>query len=171
MLRPERMSRVSVTGSKRVMDEAIETIHELNLLDVTDYDGSWEGFSPGDPVEGADEAARKLVTVRALQSTLEVTDDDAGRVRILDDDELDAELERSRERVTDLDDDRSALEDERREIDEKIETARPFAELGIDLDLLSGYDAISTAVGEGNEDELREALAESEEVEAFETFA
>ncbi|PSP66005.1 V-type ATP synthase subunit I [Halobacteriales archaeon QS_1_69_70] len=171
MLRPERMSRVSVTGSKRVMDEAVETIHDLNLLDVTDYDGSWEGFSPGDPVEGADEAARKLVTVRALQSTLEVTDDDAGRVRILDDDELDAELERSRERVTDLDDERSALEDERREIDEKIETARPFAELGIDLDLLSGYDAISTAVGEGNEDELRGALAESEEVEAFETFA
>mgnify|MGYP007117108414 FL=1 len=64
MLRPEQMSRVSVTGSKRVMDEVIETIHELRLFDVTDYDGEWEGFQPGDPVEGAENASEKLVTVR-----------------------------------------------------------------------------------------------------------
>jgi V/A-type H+-transporting ATPase subunit I len=165
------MSRVSVTGSKRVMDDAIETIHDLNLLHVTEYDDSWEGFSPGDPVEGAEETSKKLVTVRALESTLEVTEDDAGRVRILDDDELDAELERTRERVNELDDDRSALEDELREIDEKVEAARPFAELGLDLDLLSGYDSLSVAVGEGDHAELREALAESSDVEGFETFA
>ena len=60
MLRPERMSRVSVTGSKSVMDEVIGTVHDLHLLHLTEYDGSWEGFAPGDPVEGADEAAEKL---------------------------------------------------------------------------------------------------------------
>ncbi|PSQ35667.1 V-type ATP synthase subunit I [Halobacteriales archaeon QS_9_70_65] len=170
MLRPERMSRVSVTGSKRVMDEAVETIHDLNLLHVTDYDGSWEGFEPGDTAEGAEEVSRKLVTVRALKSTLGVDAVDAGRVRILEDDELDEEIERIRTAVNELDDRRSALEEELRTVDERIETARPFVELGIDVDLLSGYESLSTAVGEGDADGLRAALADADAVDAFELF-
>jgi len=43
MLRPERMSKVSVTGSRGVMPTVIETVHELNLVHLSDYDGSWEG--------------------------------------------------------------------------------------------------------------------------------
>ena len=170
MLRPERMSRVSVTGSKRVMDDAIEAIHDLNLLHVTEYDDTWEGFDPGDPVEGAEEAAEKLVTVRALQSTLDVTEADAGRTRIIGDEELESELEETRQRVNELDDKRSDLEDELREIDDKVETARPFAELGIDLDLFSGYDSLTAAVGEGDADELDAALADAEAIDKYELF-
>ena len=75
MLRPERMSRVSVTGAKRVLTDTIETVHRLDLLHVTGYDGEWEGFEPGDPVAGADEAADRLVTVRSLISLLDVDQD------------------------------------------------------------------------------------------------
>ena len=170
MLRPERMSRISVTGSKRVMDDAIEAVHDLNLLHVTEYDDTWEGFDPGDPVEGAEEAAQKLVTVRALQSTLGVTEDDAGRARIIDDEELETELEATRERVNELDDRRSNLRDELREIDDKVATARPFAELGIDLDLFAGYDSLSTAVGEGDADAIKGTLADAESIEEYELF-
>ena len=170
-LRPKRMSRVSVTGSKRVMDDAIEAVHELNLVHVTDYDGAWEGFSPGDPVEGAEEAASRLVTVRALESTLGVDESDAGRPRIIDDEELESELEDVRTRVNDLDDERSEIEDELRDVDERIESARPFAALGIDIDLLSGYDSLTAAVGEGDRDEIEAALEDSEAVEAYELYA
>ena len=38
VLRPERMSKVSVTGSKRVLDTVIETVHGLNLVHLDDYD-------------------------------------------------------------------------------------------------------------------------------------
>ncbi|MFQ3285382.1 MAG: V/A-type H+-transporting ATPase subunit I [Natronomonas sp.] len=169
MLRPERMSRISVTGSKRVMDDAIEAIHDQNLLHVTEYDGTWEGFNPGDPVEGAEEAAEKLVTVRALQSTLGVTEDDA-RARIIGDDELESELEETRQRVNELDDRRTGLEDELREIEDSIETARPFAELELDLDLFAGYDSLTAAVGEGNADEIRAALDDADAVEEYELF-
>jgi len=152
------------------MDDAIEAVHDLNLLHVTDYDDTWAGFEPGDPVEGAEEAAQKLVTVRALRSTLDVTEDDAGRTRIIEDDELDAELEATRQRVNELDDRRSELEDELRDIDENVEAARPFAELGIDLDLLSGYESLTVAVGEGDAEELRRALVDADEVDGYELF-
>ena len=165
------MSRVSVTGSKRVMDDAIEAVHELNLVHVTDYDGSWEGFSPGDPIEGAEEAAGKLVTVRALESTLGVGEEDAGRTRIIDGDELEAELEDVRTRVNDLDDERSELRNEIREIDEKVGSARPFSELGIDLDLLSGYDSVTVAVGEGDAEEIDAALSSADGVEGYELYS
>jgi V/A-type H+-transporting ATPase subunit I len=60
------MSKVSVTGSRAVMRDVIETVHELNLVHLSDYDGSWEGFDNGDPIEGSDRASEKLVTVRSL---------------------------------------------------------------------------------------------------------
>ncbi|MFW5956856.1 MAG: V-type ATP synthase subunit I [Natronomonas sp.] len=171
MLRPERMSRVSITGSKRVLDETIETVHELNLLHLTDYDATWEGFEPGNPMEGAEEVAEKLVTVRALESTLEVDREDAGPTRIVDEDELETELESIRTEVNELDDRRSDLRDELRLVEDRIETARPLAELGLDLDLLVGYDSLSVAIGEGDEAAIRESLANADDVEAFETFA
>jgi V/A-type H+-transporting ATPase subunit I len=171
MLRPERMSRLSVTGSKRVMDDVIETAHELNLFDVTDYDGQWAGFDPGDPVEGADAASETLVTVRSLQSILDVTDEDAGPTRVVTDEALEDELEGIRTEVVDLDDRRDELEDELRSIEEQLDAIDPFVELGIDLDLLSGYDHVSVAVGEGDPGRVREALDESEAVEAYEVFA
>ncbi|MFW5919595.1 MAG: V-type ATP synthase subunit I [Halanaeroarchaeum sp.] len=170
MLRPERMSKVSVTGSKPVMDEVIEAIHDLNLVHLSDYDGSWEGFEHGNPVEGAEEASQKLVTVRALKSLLDVDESDAGPRRIVTDEALETELERVREEANELDDRRTDLQREIREIDERIETMVPFVDLGIDLDLLRGYDSLDVAVGEGERDAVEAALADAADIETFETF-
>ncbi|MDG5777586.1 V-type ATP synthase subunit I [Haloarculaceae archaeon H-GB1-1] len=158
MLRPERMSRVSVTGSKRVMDEVIETVHDLNLLHVTEYDGSWDGFDPGNPGEGADDASEKLVTVRSLQSILDVDEENAGPTRLVTDEALETELEDVRQEVNELDDRRNDLSDELRAVEERIEDMEPFVALGIDLDLLGGYESLSVQVGEGNPDSVRAAL-------------
>jgi V/A-type H+-transporting ATPase subunit I len=171
MLRPERMSRVSVTGSTAVMDEVVSTLHDLRLFDVTDYDGEWEGFTPGDPAEGADDASTKLVTVRSLQSILGVAPDEYdGPTRHLDDEELDDELASVRERVNALDDRRDELDDELRAVEERLAAAEPFVELGIDLDLLHGYENLTVTVGQGDRDDVRRALVESDEVDRYEIF-
>ncbi|MFB6172729.1 MAG: V-type ATP synthase subunit I [Haloarculaceae archaeon] len=171
MLRPEQMSRVSVTGSKRVMDDVVETVHDLNLLHVVEYDGAWEGFEPGDPVQGADEASDKLVTVRSLQSILGVEEDDAGPSRIVTDEAIDEELEEIRQDVNDLDDEREELEDELRSVEERIDAVGPFADLGIDLDLLAGYEELTVAVGEGDAGDVRETLARATDVDTYEVFS
>ncbi|WP_225335174.1 V-type ATPase 116kDa subunit family protein [Halomicrobium urmianum] len=170
MLRPEQMSRVSVTGSKRVIDEVIEAVHDLRLLHVTEYDGSWEGFEPGDPIEGAESASEKLVTVRSLQSILDVDEEDAGPTQLVTEEALDEELDQIRREVNDLDDRREELRDELREVEDEIDTLDPYVRLGIDLDLLKGYDTLSVAVGEGDADGVREQLAASD-VDDYEVFA
>jgi V/A-type H+-transporting ATPase subunit I len=170
MLRPEKMGRVSVTGSEAVLDEVIETVHDLNLLHLTEYDGGWEGFEPGSPREGAEGASDQLVTVRSLQSILGVDESDAETQPVLPDD-LDAEIEEVREQVNDLDDRRDELTDELRSVEERLDAVRPFVELGIDLDLLGGYESLSVAVGEGDEATVREALVEQPGVDRHETFS
>ncbi|MUV60360.1 V-type ATP synthase subunit I [Halobacterium sp. CBA1126] len=171
MLRPERMSKVSVTGSKRVIDDVIETIHDLNVVHLSDYDGHIEGFDNGDPMAGADDASEKLVTVRSLESTLDVDEEDAGPTRIVTEESLETELEEIRVEVNELDDRRGELEDELREVEERIDAVEPFADLGIDLDLLRGYDSLQVAVGEGDADAVREQLQTAEAIEAFEVFS
>ena len=171
MLRPEQMSKVSVAGSQRVLGDVIEAVHELDLVHLSDYDGSIEGFDNGDPLEGADEAAEKLVTVRSLKSILDVSEDDAGPTRIVTDDALEEELEEIRVEANELDDRRSELEDELRDVEERIDEVEPFADLGVDLDLLRGYDSLQVAVGEGDEDGVRAALDESARVDASEVHA
>ncbi|SEO54363.1 V/A-type H+-transporting ATPase subunit I [Halogranum amylolyticum] len=170
MLRPEQMSKVSVTGSKKFMDDVIETVHDLHLLDVTDYDGSWEQFQPGDPMEGAETASDKLVTVRSIESILDVDADDAGPSRIVTDDALEEELNDVRARVNELDDRRDELRTEIRDIDERIDAMSPFATLGIDLDLLSGYDSLQVEVGRGKHDAVDAALVRADEIEQYEIF-
>ena len=70
MLRPKQMSRISATGSKEIMEEFINAIHELNAIHLVEYDGSWEGFQRGDPAVLAEEVSEKLVTARAIESIL-----------------------------------------------------------------------------------------------------
>ena len=171
MLRPERMSKVSVTGSKRVIDDVIEAVHSLNLLDLSDYDGSWEGFEGGRSLESAAETNEQLVIVRALESTLGIEDSDAGQTRIVDHEELTAELPALRDRINDLDDQRSELETQIREIDEEIEAVAPFADLGLDLDLLSGYDSLAVLVGQGDRDAIAAELDDAETINRFDIFS
>ncbi len=168
MLRPERMSKVSVTGSKGVMPTVIETVHDLNLVHLSDYDGSWEGFDNGSPIEGADDVSEKLVTIRALESTLDLEADEV--TPEAPEEGWEERLEEIRTRINDLDDERSAVTSELRRVEERIGRVEPFAQLDIDLDLLSGYDNVEVLVGEGSVSAIEDALEADDSIRAFETF-
>ncbi|MFB6167355.1 MAG: V-type ATP synthase subunit I [Haloferacaceae archaeon] len=165
------MSKVSVTGSRRVLADVVELVYDRNLLHVTEYDDSWEGFAPGDPTGDAETSADRLVTARSLKSILGVSPEDAGPTRVLTDEEVASELADVRERVNELDDRRDEIESRIAEIDEALETVDPFVELGIDLDLLSGYDSLQVAVGEGSADGVERAVVDADDLREFEVFA
>ena len=171
MLRPERMSKVSVTGSKRVIDDVIEAAYAHHSLHVTDYDERYEGFAPGESLEGAETVNEQLVTVRALESVLDVEGDELDAARAIDDEELERELADVRERVNALNDRRDELQAEIRDRAEAIDRMEPFADLGIELDLLRGYDSLEVVVGEAKPDAVEETLADADGLDAYEVFA
>jgi len=165
------MSKVSVTGSKRVIDDVIEAAYDHHSLHVTDYDDRYEGFAPGDSLDGAEDVNERLVTIRSLESILDVDDSDADGIGSLDDDALVAELERTRDRVNELNDRRDDLRASIRDRQEAIERMEPFADLGIALDLLGGYDSLEVVVGEAKADAVEAALAAADDVASFEVFS
>ncbi|QSG09974.1 Archaeal/vacuolar-type H+-ATPase subunit I [Halapricum desulfuricans] len=152
------------------MDDVIEAVHDLDLLHLSDYTNEIEGFEPGDPLEGADKYSEKLVTVRALQSTLGIEEDYEGPTHVVTDEGLEDELEDVRQEVNALDDRRDELRSELRSVEDDIEQLEFFVRLGIDLDLLRGYDTLAVAVGEGDAKEVRAELEDSE-IETFEVAA
>ena len=164
------MSKVSVTGSKAVMSEVIETMHGLNLVHITDYDGSWEGFEPGDPLPGSDETSSTLVTVRSIESILDLDENDVGTGLSADLSDAEQRLEETRTAVNELEDTRDELRNRMRDIDDQLDRMTLFASLGIDLDLLWGYSSLDVLVGEGPKAEIETTLETSEAVDAFEVF-
>ena len=170
MLRPEQMSRVSVTGSKRVIDDVIEAAYAHHSLHVTDYDDRYEGFEPGTSLDGAETVNERLVTVRSLESILDVDAEDAEVARSLDDDELVSELDRVRERVNELNDERDELQAAIRDRQEEIDRLEPFAELGIDLEYLRGYDSVEVVVGEAKPAAVEAALEDADSIDVFDVF-
>jgi len=168
MLRPEQMSKVSVTGSRRVMGDVVEAIHDLSLVHLTEYDGGWEGFDHGASMDGAEAAADKLVTVL---SQLGVEQSDGGPSRIVTDEALDEELAEVRESANELDDRRETLRDDLRRVTDRIDAVEPFVDIGIDLDLLAGYDSLQVVVGEGSEADVRATVSRASELDEFDVFA
>ena len=171
MLRPERMSKVSVTGAKAVMPQVIEAVHQLNLVHLSDYDGSWDGFDNGTPLEGADAASERLVTIRSLENTLGVDPADEHVQVAVDDETLDERLTEAREAITTVEDNMHDARDRRRELQDRIDRLEPFAALGIDLDLYRDYGSIDVAVGEGDREGIETALSEADSVRGYEVFA
>jgi V/A-type H+-transporting ATPase subunit I len=171
MLKPERMSKVSVTGTKAVMPDVIEAVHDLDLVHISEYQGEWSGFSPGDPIEGAEDASERLVTVRSLQSILEVTPEDAGDARILEPESMAEELAAVQTEVNDLDDRRSELREERRTVEGRLDDVEPFVDLGIDFDLLRGYDTLDVAVGYADPAAVERALEDAAGLRTHEVFS
>ncbi len=170
MLRPERMSKVSIAGAKSVMEDAIGVLHDLELLHIEDYDERWEDFSTGDPLEHAETASERLVVIRALENTLDLDPAEVHPEIVADREEAVERLEEVRKQVTDLEDERNDITDELRQLRDERERLKPLATLGIDLDLLHGYDAIEIAVGEGTPEAVDRALDASDAIEAYELF-
>ncbi len=170
MLRPEQMSKVSVTGARPVMEPVIETMYDMRLVHITDYDGSWEGFEPGEPLPGSDETSSLLVTVRSIESLLDIEAEDVDPEASPDLSNATERLEEIRAEVNSLEDQRTECRERLRELDERRDRMEQFAGLGLDLDLLWGYDSLDVLVGEGDADEVRGALERSDSVEAFGVF-
>lgn len=159
MLRPKQMSRVSVTGSKEVMEEFIDTIHELNAIHLVEYDGSWSGFQKGSPGVLAEEVSERLVTARAIESILGIEAESFEYRYEFKNGEIKEKLEGLREKVNRLEDRRAEIVERMRRVEELLVEAKVFIEIGIDFDLLKGYKTVDVFVGKGDVEKIKETLS------------
>jgi V/A-type H+-transporting ATPase subunit I len=142
------MDRVLIVGTKDVMEPTINTLHDLNLLHIEDYIEEEEYFHIGKPLTKATSLSEKLLKLRSIKSylgTKELPPAPQSREKVLK--ELDANLASLEQVVTRLTSEKSALDSSIKELNRRAELLAPYEVLGLPLDLLSGYEAVSVFTG------------------------
>ena len=146
MLRPERMTRTLIVGPREKLASTIETLHAMKLLHVIDHHGEDETFRIGKPLSKASELSESLVKVRSIMNILAVKEPPKETEQV--------KLEALRQKILTLelniseeDGTRKKIEGLLSDLTRRVEELRPFATLGLPLDIYRGYDSIAALVG------------------------
>ena len=114
------MTKISVTGPKKNLEDVIEELHRLQVMDINQYEGELE---TGEPGEEAEEISQLLVDVRSLISKLPDVDADEQPYSI---GSMQENLGEITDRIEELDSEEEELE---RELDEIKENRKFFRSL------------------------------------------
>jgi V/A-type H+-transporting ATPase subunit I len=141
------MGRLVAAGNKEMLDEAIGVLARLEALHIIDYDGGEEGFSLGSPNPESEEIGRGLVKARAAASIIEASGPDypvpAAPVRESLKGELPSKIDlllADSSRIDELDNNISSLKEEEAGLS-------AVAPLGISVELLDGFESLTSFIG------------------------
>jgi V/A-type H+-transporting ATPase subunit I len=149
MLRPVKMSRVVVAGSKDVISPVIEKLHELRLLHIVNYNGNQPEFELGKPIGKAKEYSEDLIKLRSATRYLDIKNKAPDKTypesQVLSEmdnllNNVGAEVTATFERIT-------AIEAEVKSKQDQIKALTPLSVLPLPLDAYHGYDSLATFVG------------------------
>ncbi len=149
MLRPVKMSRVVVAGSKDVIAPVVEKLHELHLLHIVNYNGNQPSFEMGKPIGKAREYSENLIKLRSVTRYLDIKNKAPEKVypesQVLSEmdnllNNVGADITATYERIT-------AIDAEVKSKQDQIRVLKPLAVLPLPLEAYYGYDSLATFVG------------------------
>ncbi len=149
MLRPVKMSRVVVAGSKDVISPVVEKLHELRLLHIVNYNGSQDSFEIGKPFGKAREYSENLIKLRSASRYLDIKSKAPEKIypesQVLSEmdnllNNVGADITNTFERIT-------AIDAEVKSKQDQIRVLRPLTVLPLPLEDYYGYDSLATFVG------------------------
>ncbi|TRZ91504.1 MAG: V-type ATP synthase subunit I [Methanosarcinales archaeon] len=149
MLKPTRMTRVMIAGTKDIMEPTLSELHKLNVFHITDYIEENVDFKIGKPFKSASRHSEHLLSLRTIASQLGVAGKESSWKHSSK--ELPLKID---EKITKLQKDVTARFDELRSIESRIKEkedlisgVRPFLGLPLSLDSYHGYDTIKVFTG------------------------
>ncbi len=149
MLKPTKMTRVMIAGTKDLMEPTISTLHHLNVLHITDYSEETENFKIGRPLKTASKLSEYLLSLRSISNQLGIGEKEPA-IKISSK-ELSPHID---EKIIELQRDVSSRFDELRGIEFKIKekedlasSIKPFFGLPLPFDVYSGYETVKVYAG------------------------
>ncbi len=149
MLRPVKMSRVVVAGSKDVIAPVIEKLHDLRLLHIVNYNGSQPEFELGKPIGKAKEYSEDLIKLRSIARYLDIkskapekTYPESQVLSEMDNllNNVGADVNATFERITVIDAEVKSKQDQ-------IKALGPLSALPLPLESYYGYESLAVFVG------------------------
>ncbi len=146
-LTTQGMSRLTAAGTFPNLDNAIEALAALKAIHVVDYSGDEEGLKLGKPNPSSEGIGRNLNRYRSVISQITTSDIkvplEAKPIRL----KMAADLPSLVDEMLTSSDRIDAIEAEQGAIAEEADALETLKPLGIDLDLLSGYEGVTVFVG------------------------
>jgi V/A-type H+-transporting ATPase subunit I len=149
MLKPTKMTKVLIAGTKDTLEPTIFTLHKMNLLHITDYAEGDADFKIGHPLKQASRFSENLLSLRAISNQLGVTQKEPA-VK-LNSKTLSPQID---EKITKLQKEVSSNFDELRNIELKIKekedlvsSVKPFFGLPLSIDSYHGYETLKVFTG------------------------
>lgn len=149
MLRPEKMSRVVIAGSKDVIAPVIERLYESRLLHLVNYTGGQGPFEIGKPIGRAKEYSEDLIKLRSMARYLDIkskvpesTFSESQVVSQMSDllNKTGAEVTATYERIVEIEAEIKSKQDQAKALS-------PLAVLPLPLDAYYGYESLAVFVG------------------------
>jgi V/A-type H+-transporting ATPase subunit I len=155
MLTPERMSKVLIAAPKDMIEPVIRELYRKRLFHIQDFveddHDEYQGYRIGNPLSGAGEISKELLRLRAVTNAFSLRPDDIDPTEKIRESRLQERIEQElptiEHEVEDLLSRRSTLENQKKEIEQKIDLLSPFADVPVDLSLLRGYKTMAVFAG------------------------
>jgi V/A-type H+-transporting ATPase subunit I len=155
MFKPHGMKKVIMAGSRDILETTIDTLFDLRILHIKDFDQEDPDFKMGAPLSEAGPASEKLLKLRGASKVLEVKAEAFSEFTETDKrmtvETIDKKLE---DMIADIDrnisrkwDDRSSYEGELRDIDRNMEELLPFQEFPLKLEDYEPYKSLAVLTG------------------------
>src|SRR2546430_4002916 len=135
-----------IAGPRDKLSSLITTLHDMKLIHIIDHHGEDETFRIGKPLPPAAELSENLVKLRSIANILAVKtppkETETVRIEELREKVLTLELN-----ITEEDAARKKAESLLGDLGGRIDELRPFADLGLPLELFRGYESVGVLAG------------------------
>ncbi len=148
MLKPTKMTKVVIAGTKDQIEPTISTFHKLNVLHITDFSKETEDFKIGRPLKTASKFSEYLLSLRAISNQLGLKESESGKLTKV---ELSSDTD---EKITKLQKEVSSRFDELRNIESRLKekedllaSVKPFFGLPLSMESYAGYETLKVYTG------------------------
>ncbi len=155
MLTPEQMSKVLIAAPIDVIEPVIRELYRKRLFHIQDFveddHEEYQGYRIGNPLSGAGEISKELLRLRSVTNAFSLRSEDIDPAEKIRESQLQARIEQElpaiEQEVEDLLSRRSTLENQKKEIEQKIELLLPFVDVPVDLSMFRGYRTMAVITG------------------------
>ncbi|MCX6707836.1 MAG: V-type ATP synthase subunit I, partial [Candidatus Woesearchaeota archaeon] len=154
MLKPEKMSKLTIIGPKSLSREVIEILHKRKIYHIVEHKKTDE-LDIGSPLKESEEVSDILVKTRAICSFLGIDPNYTSHNKRSADSRISAynlspikkSIDALNEKIIGISSRQKDLADNLRAIEDKKEVTREISSLGIDMDSLDEYGSIDLLLG------------------------
>ncbi len=147
MLKPTKMTRVVVAGTKDIIEPTIASLHKLNVLHITDFSEETEDFKLGKPLKPASKLSEYLLSLRAVASQLGIKEAAAKQKVGELPSQVDEKITKLQKEVTSRVDELRSLEMKIKEKEDLASLVKPFFGLPLSLESYTGYESLKVYTG------------------------